>query len=66
MLKNDGSICWQVGIFVHGLHCSLRFSGCCEVILWFMKSDSYTFNLDDLDTEVWNIPNVKNNHPGKL
>ena len=32
--------------FEHGLHASKRFSGRYEVILWFTKSDSYTFNLD--------------------
>jgi adenine-specific DNA-methyltransferase len=80
ILRNDGSICWQVGNFVtdgeiipldillypifsslglhlrnriiwhfgHGLHTSKRFSGRYEVIIWFTKSDSYTFNLDDV------------------
>ena len=142
VLKDDGSICWQVGNYIddgevfpldiyfyplfkslglklrnriiwhfgHGLHCSRRFSGRYEVILWFTKSDTYTFNLDDVrvpakypgkkyfkgthkgelsgnpkgknpedvwemtidrlvddwDAEVWDIPNVKNNHPEKL
>jgi adenine-specific DNA-methyltransferase len=79
-LRNDGSICWQVGNFVtdgeiipldillypifsslglhlrnriiwhfgHGLHTSKRFSGRYEVIIWFTKSDNYTFNLDDV------------------
>ena len=78
ILKNDGSICWQVGNYVdkssivpldillypifakhnlklrnriiwhfgHGLHASKRFSGRYETILWFTKSDNYTFNLD--------------------
>ncbi len=77
-LAKDGSICWQVGNYVHngriipldvllypffdrlglrlrnrivwhfghGLHASRRFSGRYEVILWFTKSDDYTFNLD--------------------
>jgi len=77
-LKENGSICWQVGNYVengsikpldillypifadlglilrnrivwhfgHGLHASKRFSGRYEVILWFTKSDKYTFNLD--------------------
>lgn len=36
-------IVWQFG---HGLHASKRFSGRYEVILWFTKSDDYTFNLD--------------------
>lgn len=77
-LRDDGSICWQVGNYVengeivpldivlypifeslglrlrnrivwhfgHGLHAQRRFSGRYEVILWFTKSDDYTFNLD--------------------
>ncbi len=137
VLKNDGSICWQVGNFVedgevypldilyypifkeigmnlrnriiwkfgHGLHASKRFSGRYETILWFTKSDKYIFNLDsvrvpskypgkrhfkgpnkgkpsgnplgknpsdiwevlaqDWEEEVWDIPNVKSNHPEK-
>lgn len=36
-------IIWHYG---HGLHASKRFSGRYEVILWFTKSDIYTFNLD--------------------
>ena len=32
--------------FEHGLHCSSRFSGRYETILWFTKTDDYTFNLD--------------------
>lgn len=36
-------IVWQFG---HGLHASKRFSGRYEVILWFTKSNQYTFNLD--------------------
>lgn len=36
-------IVWHYG---HGLHASKRFSGRYEVILWFTKSDQYTFNLD--------------------
>lgn len=32
--------------FDHGLHASKRFSGRYETILWFTKSDGYTFNLD--------------------
>lgn len=38
-------IVWHFG---HGLHASKRFSGRYEVILWFTKSDEYTFNLDDV------------------
>lgn len=137
ILKNNGSICWEVGNFVdkgevfpldiyyypifkelglklrnriiwhfgHGLHASKRFSGRYETIIWLSKTDSYKFNLDnvripskypgkrhfkgklkglpscnplgknpsdvwvvlkeDWDNEVWNIPNVKSNHPEK-
>ena len=137
VLKDDGSLCWEVGNFVnkgevfpldiyyypifkeqglklrnriiwhfgHGLHASKRFSGRYESIIWFSKSDSFKFNLDnvrvpskypgkrhfkgklkgkpscnplgknpsdvwtvvkeDWDKEVWNIPNVKSNHPEK-
>lgn len=36
-------IVWHYG---HGLHASKRFSGRYEVILWFTKTDEYTFNLD--------------------
>ena len=36
-------IVWHFG---HGLHCKKRFSGRYETILWFTKSDRYTFNLD--------------------
>jgi adenine-specific DNA-methyltransferase len=38
-------IIWHYG---HGLHASKRFSGRYEVILWFTKSDDYTFNLDEV------------------
>lgn len=99
-------IIWHFG---HGLHCSKRFSGRYETILWFTKSDEYTFNLDDVripskypgkryykgdktgqisgnpkgknpedvwemtldrlyddwDAGIWDIPNVKANHPEK-
>ena len=100
-------VIWHFG---HGLHCSKRFSGRYETILWFTKSDDYTFNLDDVripskypgkryfkgdkkgqisgnpkgknpedvwemtldrlvddwDALIWEIPNVKNNHPEKV
>lgn len=137
ILRNEGSLCWQVGNFVedsevfpldifyydmfkknrlklrnriiwhfgHGLHASKRFSGRYETILWFTKGDEYTFNLDSVrvpakypgkthfkgpnkgkpsgnplgknpsdiwefvtqewESEIWNIPNVKANHPEK-
>ena len=91
--------------FEHGLHCSVRFSGRYETMLWFTKGDEYTFNLDSVrvpskypgkthfqgpkkgrpsgnplgknpsdvwklmlrewETGLWNIPNVKANHPEK-
>lgn len=100
-------IIWHFG---HGLHCSKRFSGRYETILWFTKTNNYTFNLDDVripskypgkkyfkgdkkglisgnpkgknpedvwlltqerlyddwDAQVWDIPNVKSNHPEKV
>lgn len=137
VLREDGSICWQVGNFVedgevypldilyypifkelgmklrnrivwkfgHGLHASRRFSGRYETILWFTKSEHYVFNLDavrvpakypgkrhfkgpnkgkpsgnplgknpsdvweilvqDWEELVWDVPNVKSNHPEK-
>jgi len=101
-LKLRNRIIWQFG---HGLHSSKRFSGRYETILWFTKSDIYTFNLDsvrvpskypgkkyfkgpkkgqyssnpdgknpsdiweiilnDWESEIWNIPNVKANHVEK-
>jgi len=42
-LKLRNRIIWQFG---HGLHASKRFSGRYEVILWFTKTNEYTFNLD--------------------
>ena len=90
-LKLRNRIVWRFG---HGLHCSKRFSGRHETIIWFTKSDDYTFNLDPVRVpqkypgkknfkknekygtlsgnplgknpeDVWDIPNVKNNHPEK-
>lgn len=101
-LKLRNRIVWQ---FNHGLHARKRFSGRYETILWFTKSETYTFNLDsvrvpskypgkrhfkgpnkgkpsgnplgknpsdiwkilqnDWETCVWDIPNVKSNHPEK-
>src|SRR6185369_9206801 len=101
-LKLRNRIIW---FFEHGLHSAKRFSGRYETILWFTKSDQYTFNLDpvrapqkypgklhfkgdkrgqpsgnpkgknpsdiwkvvveDWEAALWNIPNVKNNHPEK-
>lgn len=42
-LRMRNRIIWH---FEHGLHCSRRFSGRYETIIWFTKSDDYTFNLD--------------------
>ncbi len=42
-LKLRNRIAWHFG---HGLHMQRRFSGRYEVVLWFTKSDEYTFNLD--------------------
>ena len=95
-------VVWHFG---HGLHASKRFSGRYETLLWFTKSDRYTFNLDavrvpskypgkrhykgakkgqpsgnpkgknpsdiwflmaqEWETGLWDIPNVKANHPEK-
>lgn len=137
VLAPTGSICWQVGNYVHkgevypldiyyyglfksqnlklrnriiwrfnhGLHATKRFSGRYETLLWFTKSDEYIFNLDsvrvpakypgkrhykgpkrgqlsgnplgknpsdiwdivlqDWESGIWDIPNVKSNHPEK-
>jgi len=92
--------------FEHGLHCSIRFSGRYETLLWFTKTEDFIFNLDSVRTPskypgktnfrpgpkyglpsgnplgknpsdvwrlmakewesgLWNIPNVKANHPEK-
>lgn len=47
-------IIWHFG---HGLHASKRFSGRYETILWFTKTDDYTFNLDPV--------RVPQKYPGK-
>jgi adenine-specific DNA-methyltransferase len=53
-LKLRNRIVWH---FEHGLHCSRRFSGRYETILWFTKSDEYVFNLDSV--------RVPQKYPGK-
>jgi adenine-specific DNA-methyltransferase len=53
-LKLRNRIVWHFG---HGLHCSKRFSGRYEMILWFTKSDNYVFNLDAV--------RVPQKYPGK-
>ena len=42
-LRLRNRIVWRYG---HGLHCKHRFSGRYETVLWFTKSEDYTFNLD--------------------
>lgn len=44
-LKLRNRIVWTFG---HGLHCQKRLSGRHETILWFTKSDDYTFNLNPI------------------
>ena len=44
-LKLRNRVVWH---FEHGLHCSKRLSGRYETILWFSKSDKYSFNLDPI------------------
>jgi adenine-specific DNA-methyltransferase len=53
-LKMRNRIIWH---FEHGLHCSKRFSGRYETIIWFTKSDNYVFNLDGV--------RVPQKYPGK-
>jgi adenine-specific DNA-methyltransferase len=53
-LKMRNRIIWH---FEHGLHCSRRFSGRYEMIIWFTKSDEYVFNLDAVS--------VPQKYPGK-
>lgn len=47
-------IIWHFG---HGLHNKKRFSGRYEIILWYTKSDDYTFNLDPV--------RIPSKYPGK-
>jgi len=53
-LKMRNRIIWH---FEHGLHCSRRFSGRYETIIWFTKTDKYIFNLDPV--------RVPQKYPGK-
>jgi len=53
-LKLRNRMIWHFG---HGLHTSKRFSGRYETLLWFTKSDEYTFNLDSV--------RVPSKYPGK-
>ena len=53
-LKMRNRIIWH---FEHGLHCSKRFSGRYETIIWFTKSKDYIFNLDPV--------RIPQKYPGK-
>lgn len=53
-LKMRNRIIWH---FEHGLHCTRRFSGRYESIIWFTKTDDYVFNLDPV--------RVPQKYPGK-
>jgi len=53
-LQLRNRIVWH---FEHGLHCSKRFSGRYETVLWFSKSTGYTFNLNPV--------RVPQKYPGK-
>lgn len=53
-LKMRNRIIWH---FEHGLHCSKRFSGRYETIIWFTKSRDYVFNLDPV--------RIPQKYPGK-
>jgi adenine-specific DNA-methyltransferase len=64
-LKLRNRIVWHFG---HGLHCSNRFSGRHETILWFTKGDDYTFNLDSVrvPSKYPNKKHFKGPNKGKL
>jgi len=53
-LRLRNRIVWH---FEHGLHCSKRFSGRYETILWLTKGNEYAFNLDPV--------RVPQKYPGK-
>ncbi len=53
-LRLRNRIIWH---FEHGLHCSRRFSGRYETIVWFTKTDDYVFHLDPV--------RVPQKYPGK-
>lgn len=53
-LKMRNRIVWH---FEHGLHCTRRFSGRYETIMWFTKSDDYHFDVDPV--------RVPSKYPGK-
>lgn len=53
-LQLRNRIVWH---FEHGLHCSKRFSGRYETVLWFSKTQDFKFNLDPV--------RVPQKYPGK-
>jgi adenine-specific DNA-methyltransferase len=53
-LKMRNRIIWH---FEHGLHCSRRFSGRYETIIWFTRTKHFVFNLDPV--------RVPQKYPGK-
>lgn len=53
-LKLRNRIIWKFG---HGFHCKHRLSGRYEVVMWYTKSDEYTFNLDNI--------RIDQKYPGK-
>ena len=53
-LKMRNRIVWH---FEHGLHCSKRFSGRYETLVWLTKSEDYVFQLDPV--------RVPQKYPGK-
>jgi len=53
-MKLRNRIVWTFG---HGLHCTNRFSGRHETVLWFTKGGSYHFNLDAV--------RIEQKYPGK-
>ena len=60
-LKLRNRVIWH---FEHGLHASKRFSGRYETLLWFTKSNHYTFNLDSVRVPS-KYPGKTNYKPGK-
>ena len=44
-LKLRNRVIWHFG---HGLHCTRRFSGRYETVMWYTKGEHYIFNLDDV------------------
>lgn len=59
-LRLRNRIVWT---FEHGLHCSARFSGRYETLLWFTKGGDYTFNLDPVRVPA-KYPGKTNFRPG--